>query len=112
MIHPREELHVHTKAAVHVASGLRNQTHCEFSLKHEDGAAEHRPVLEELEHERRRDLIRGIRDAKIEEWQLGLDGVALNELKFVLVAELVNSLSYLGDHTRVYFHCYSLFASF
>ena len=68
-------------------------------------------MLEELEYQRRRDLIRSVGDTEIEKWQLSLDCISLDQLEFVLIAKLVDTLADLGDHSRIDFNCDSLFAS-
>jgi hypothetical protein len=68
-------------------------------------------MLEQLEDKRRRYLIRGVCNAEIEKWQLYLNRIALDKLKFVLVTEFIDSLADLSYHSRVDFNSDSLFAS-
>ena len=63
VIYSRQQLDVDRQTAVHIAAWLGYQPLGEFPLKHEHGAAEHWPVLQELEDKWRTDLIRRVRNA-------------------------------------------------
>jgi hypothetical protein len=68
-------------------------------------------VLQELEDQGGGNLIGRICDAEVKEWQLGLNGITLNQLELVLITKLIHTLRDLSGHARIDFHSYSLFAS-
>lgn len=68
-------------------------------------------MLQKLENERRRNLVRRISDTDIKEGEVNFDGITTDELEFMLVAHDVNTFGDLGDHTRVYLDSNDLLAS-
>jgi hypothetical protein len=69
-------------------------------------------MLEELENEGRRNLIRSVRNADIEEGELNFDSIAGNKVKFVLITEIVHSLCNFSYHTSIDFDGNQFFAAF
>lgn len=112
MVHLGEQLHIDTQAAVHVTARLGDEPLSEFTLEHEYCTAEHGSVLEELENQGRRDLIRGVGNAQVEKGQLSLDGITLDELELVLIAQFAHSLGDFSDHAGINFDCNRFLASF
>jgi len=67
-------------------------------------------VLQQLKDQRRRDLVRRVGNADVEEGHVCLDCVALNQLELVSLAQFVDPLGHFGDHPRVDLHGNDLFA--
>ena len=111
MVHAREQLDVDGQAAVHVGAWLCNESLGKLALKHEHGAPEHRSVLQQFEHKRRRNLVGRVRNADVEKWHFCFDCVSLNKSELVAHAQLVDSLCNFSNHAWVNFHCNYLFAS-
>ena len=69
-------------------------------------------MQQQFEDERRGDLVRHVGHAHVEKGKLGLDGVADDDLQFVLKRRSENALLQLGHQSRVDFHCHHLFYVF
>ena len=76
----REELRIDGQAAVERVPGAGDEAHGELVLEHDDGRAEGGSVREQLEGERRRDLVRDVGHADVEVGQLLLHHVPLDDL--------------------------------
>lgn len=87
VIDASQKLGVDGKAAVELVAGLSHQTLGEFTLEHEHGHAEERPMKQQFEHQGRRDLIGHIGHARVEERQVRLDHIADHQLQFGLKQE-------------------------
>ena len=66
----REQLRVDGQAAVERVARARDQAHGELVLEHDDGRAEGRAVRQQLEGERRGDLVGDVGHAQVEVGQL------------------------------------------
>ena len=84
MIDPGQQLGVDREPAVELVPGRRHQPLGELSLEHQDGAAEKRPMQQQLEDERGRDLVGQVSHADVEEGEVALQDVADDDLKLLL----------------------------
>lgn len=90
--HAGEELRVDGQAAVERVPRARNQPHRKLVLEHDDGGAEGRPVRQQLERERRGDLVRDVCHAHVKVRQLHLHDVTLDHLLAAWYAAASTSL--------------------
>jgi len=79
------ELHVRGETRPERGTGLRDQSHREFALEHQYGHAEDRPVRQETEDERGRDLVGSVGDADVKVGELCLDEIADDDLEPTLL---------------------------
>ena len=79
------ELHVCGQTRPERGTGLRDEPQRELALEHENGHAEQRPVRQEPEDERRRDLVRRVGDTDVEVGEFGLHKVADHDLESTLL---------------------------
>lgn len=77
-------MHVGGETTPEVVTGTCDQTESKFSLEHEDGTSEEGTVGEELEDERRRDLVGSVGDADVEIGQLCLAKIADHDIQLAL----------------------------
>lgn len=68
-------------------------------------------MLQQLENQGRRDLIRGVGNANVEEGKLHFDSIAADQLEFVLVAHDVHTLGHFSNHAGVHLDRDNLLAS-
>ena len=68
-------------------------------------------MLQQLEAERRRDLIWSVRYAQVKKWHLRLDCITLYDAELVRVAKLLDALRDFGNHTRIDLHRNDLLAA-
>lgn len=138
MINSRQQLRVNRESAIKLVSGRGDEALGEFPLEHENGAAEERPMQQQLEDERRRDLVWHVGNAHVEERQLkagvrlfgqlmwrtflgrlgqhrakpthlGFDRVSDDNLQLVLHWSSQNTLLQFGHHSSIDFHRHNFF---
>jgi hypothetical protein len=79
------ELYVRGQTRPERGTGLRDEPHRELALEHQYGHAEERPVGQETEDERGRDLVRRVGDADVEVGELRLHEIADYDLEPTLL---------------------------
>ena len=68
-------------------------------------------MLQQLKHERRRDLVGRVSNANVKEGEVYFDGVAADQFELVLVTHHVYTFGHFGHHAGVDFDGDDLFAS-
>ena len=79
------ELHVRGQTRPERGTGLRDEAHRELALEHQYRHAEERPVRQETEDERGRDLVRCVGDADVEVREVRLHEIADYDLESPLL---------------------------
>jgi hypothetical protein len=85
VVHFGIELNVSGQTGPKVRPWACNETHCKFTLEHEDGDSKERAVGEEAEDEFGGDLIRGIGNAGIKVRYIHFDKVSDNDVELSLL---------------------------
>ena len=96
-----QQLDVRGQAAVQRVPGAGDQPHRELVLEHDDRRAERRGVRQQLEGQRRRDLVGDVCHTQIEIRQLRPHHVALQDRQLGLVRGPGDAAAELEDHARV-----------
>lgn len=96
-------LRIHTKPAVQRIPRPCDQAHRKLALKHKNAHARRRRRRQQLEHERRADLVGRVADANIKVGQVRLDDVAQQDVEAFLGRCALHALGQLGGHARVHF---------
>eukprot|EP01137_Pigoraptor_chileana_P036921 Opistho-2@33260 len=101
VVHPREQLCVDRQAAVQCVAGLCDETLCKFALEHEHRTSEERPVQQQLEHKRRRNLIWHVGNTHVKKGKLSLQKVADNNFEFALFGSSLDTLLEFSNETSI-----------
>ena len=109
---PCKELRVHRQPAVQGLTGLGHQPHGKLALEHQDGSAEQGPVAQELEGQRRGDLIGRVGYADVEVREIMLQHVSLNDLKLARLWGPLEPTLELENHAGVHLVRYHLLGNF
>ena len=96
-----EQLAVGREAAVERVAGLRDEAQRKLALEHQHGLAERGPLREQLEHERRRHLVRRVRDAHVKVREVDLQTVRHDHLQLPRVLRRGHALLQRRRHARV-----------
>ena len=68
-------------------------------------------MLQELEDERRADLVGRVGYTEVKEGEVDLDGIACYHLELVRVAQVLNTLGDFGDHASINLNRYNFLAT-
>jgi len=99
----RPHLRIHTEPTIQFISRAREQTHGEFALEHQHGAARRRGHGEEFEDERGGDLVGRVGDADVEVGEGRFYGVADEHGEFLLEGCAHDAFGGFGGHAGVHF---------
>lgn len=99
-------LHVGRQPTVQAVARAGQKPQCKFSLEHENGHTGRFGLVQKLEHQRRRDLVRRVGDAHVEVRQVRLHEVAQEDFQLLLLRSSMDSFGQLRRHSRVHLHCH------
>jgi hypothetical protein len=92
-------LSVDGKSAVEFVPGSSNKTLRKFQLDHDHSTSEKGSMQQQFEDEGRRDLVRDVGDAQVEERQFCLDHVSNFDLELLLQRCALHSFLQLGHQS-------------
>lgn len=95
-------LHIDGQSAVQRVTRSGQKTHGKLVLEHEHGHSRRPRQVQQLENQRRRDLVRCVGNANVKVGELGLDTVSEHDFQLLLLGLALDSFGQLSGHSRIH----------